>query len=100
MTTAAPVRPPHTSSGPLLTFHTTRQPQLLRIMTPRRIQILTLAANGHTNQQIAEHLVLSVETVKTHMRQIHAVLGARDRAHAVALGILRGFVPASAIHAA
>lgn len=71
----------------------------LRIMTPRKIEILTLAANGHSNAEIAALLVLSHETVKTHMQRIYMVLGARDRSHAVALGIARGFIEVSAVHA-
>lgn len=69
-----------------------RKSQTVLIMTPRRIEILVLAANGNTNADIARKLWLSEETIKTHMRKIHEVLGARDRSNAVALGIIRGFV--------
>ena len=64
----------------------------LPIMTPRRIEILRLAANGNTNAAIAQHLFISQNTVIDHMRDVFAVLGARDRAHAVALGLVRGFI--------
>lgn len=67
-------------------------PHLLRLMTPRRIEVLVLAANGHSNAEIANLLFVSADTVARHLQRVYMVLGARDRAHAVALGIKRGFV--------
>jgi DNA-binding NarL/FixJ family response regulator len=61
-------------------------------MTPRRIEVLVLAANGHSNAEIANLLFVSADTVARHLQKIYMVLGARDRAHAVALGIKRGFI--------
>lgn len=91
MTAPVQVGLPQTSGGPVPATPR-RKSKTVLIMTPRRIEILVLAANGNTNADIARQLWLSEETVKTHMRKIHDVLGARDRANAVALGILRGFV--------
>ena len=42
----------------------------LEILTPREQEVAWLTARGHTNQQIAETLVISPETVKTHVRHV------------------------------
>ena len=62
-----------------------RQAQL----SDREVEVIDLIANGFTNGEIGERLFLSEETVKSHLRNILAKLGARNRAHAVALA-LRG----------
>lgn len=61
-------------------------------LTPREIDILRLVAGGNANKQIAGTLSLSEETVKSHVRNILAKLGARDRTHAVSIGLKRGFI--------
>jgi DNA-binding CsgD family transcriptional regulator len=53
---------------------------------------LRLVADGRTNRQIASELGLSEHAVKDRLRALFRDLGARDRAHAVALGIRTGFV--------
>ncbi|MEU1908426.1 helix-turn-helix domain-containing protein [Streptomyces hygroscopicus] len=63
-----------------------------RVLTARRAELLTMAANGMSNADIARALWVSEDTVKSHFRHIYTVLGAKDRAHAVALGLVRGFV--------
>ena len=63
-----------------------------QLPTPREIDVLELISDGLGNREIAERLYLSEETVKTHIRSILAKLQARSRAHAVALGIRRGFI--------
>jgi DNA-binding NarL/FixJ family response regulator len=63
-----------------------------RGVTPQRIRVLTLAANGHTTEQIAHRLNLSINTVNGHFRGVFAALGARDRTHAVVLAIRAGYV--------
>lgn len=60
--------------------------------TVRQLEILQLIADGSPNDEIAAKLVVSVETVKTHIRQMLAKLGASNRAHAVALGLRSGLV--------
>ncbi|MEE2041747.1 response regulator transcription factor [Nocardiopsis sp. CT-R113] len=52
-------------------------------LTERESQTLTLIAQGLTNAEIADHLFLGVQTVKTHVSNILAKLGARDRTQAV-----------------
>jgi DNA-binding NarL/FixJ family response regulator len=58
-----------------------------RLLTKRQREILQLFANGHSTARVAKRLGLSGETVKTHTKQILARLEARDRAHAVAIGL-------------
>jgi len=50
----------------------------------RESQVLGLIASGRSNQQIADTLFISLHTVKTHVRRIHAKLGVERRTHAVA----------------
>lgn len=55
--------------------------------TDRELQILRGMSMGHSNSEIGRELFLSEDTVKTHARRLFQKLGARDRAHAVALGL-------------
>jgi ATP/maltotriose-dependent transcriptional regulator MalT len=55
-------------------------------LTRRELDILELIAHGFENHEIAERLVISTETVKSHVRHLRAKLGARNRAPAVAMG--------------
>jgi DNA-binding NarL/FixJ family response regulator len=52
-------------------------------LTPREAEILGLVAQGLTNPEIAEELVLSHHTIKTHINRIFAKTDSRDRAAAV-----------------
>lgn len=63
-----------------------------RALTRRQRQILQLFADGHSTVEIAHQLGLSVETVRTHTKGLISRLGARDRAHAVALGMRLGLI--------
>ena len=61
-------------------------------LTPREIDVLRLVAGGNANKEIAAQLSLTEETVKSHIRNILAKLGANDRTHAVAIGLKRGII--------
>ena len=52
-------------------------------LTPREAEVLKLIAAGLSNSEIADKLVLSNATVKTHVNRIFYKTGARDRAQAV-----------------
>jgi DNA-binding NarL/FixJ family response regulator len=54
-------------------------------LSERELAVIDLIANGLTNSEIGKRLFLAEETVKSHLRNILAKLGARNRAHAVAL---------------
>jgi DNA-binding NarL/FixJ family response regulator len=60
-------------------------PAALDELTPRELEVLVLIARGRSNREIAEDLVLSEATVKTHVKRVLAKLGVRDRVHAVVL---------------
>lgn len=57
----------------------------VRALTEREHQILVAVGRGWTNGEIAERLVLSESTVKTHVGRVLAKIGARDRVQAVIL---------------
>ncbi|MEU9834055.1 response regulator transcription factor [Streptosporangium sp. NPDC048047] len=61
-------------------------------ITERETEVLTLIAQGRSNQEIAEQLVLSEQTVKTHVGRILAKLGLRDRAQAIVYAYESGLV--------
>jgi pimeloyl-ACP methyl ester carboxylesterase/DNA-binding CsgD family transcriptional regulator len=63
-----------------------------RDLTQREIEVVGLLARGQTNQEIADHLVVSVRTVERHISNIYHKLGARGRAHATAYALTRGLV--------
>ena len=59
-------------------------------LPPRQREVVSLIAEGRTNREIAERLVVSAATVKTHVNHIFAKAGVRDRAQAVVYAYSRG----------
>jgi DNA-binding NarL/FixJ family response regulator len=72
---------------------TTPRP-VLDDLTPREREILQLVASGLSNDEIADRLVISPATSKTHVSRVMGKLGARDRAQLVILGYESGLVVA------
>lgn len=60
------------------------------ILSQRELQVLKLIALGHSNQEIADSLFISLHTVKTHTRRIHGKLRVERRTQAVAKAKLLG----------
>jgi ATP/maltotriose-dependent transcriptional regulator MalT len=60
-----------------------RAPPGLSELSDREREVLALIGAGLSNPEIAEHLVISMATVKTHVRHIFAKLDVRDRVQAV-----------------
>jgi DNA-binding NarL/FixJ family response regulator len=67
-------------------------PAPLEPLSTRELEVLQLVVRGYTNREIAYGLVLSPETVKTHLSNILGKLQARDRTHAAVIGIRQGLI--------
>jgi len=63
-------------------------------LTPREAEVLALIAEGLTNTEIADRLVVSAATVKSHVNHIFAKAGVRDRAQAVVYAYEHGLAEA------
>jgi DNA-binding NarL/FixJ family response regulator len=61
-------------------------------LSSREIDVLRLIATGNANKEIAGRLSISEETVKSHVANLLAKLGANDRTHAVTLALKRGII--------
>ncbi|MEU1437721.1 response regulator transcription factor [Streptomyces sp. NPDC005786] len=80
------VPPPRVASG---------EPELPDGMTPREAEVLVLIAEGMSNAEIARSLHISQATVKSHINNLFAKAGLRDRAQAVRYAYVRGLARSS-----
>jgi len=62
------------------------------LLSKREVEVLMLVALGHSNLQTSRDLLISEDTVKTHMKNIMSKLNAKDRTHAVTIGVRRGII--------
>src|SRR5207248_9357613 len=61
-----------------------------RLLTPREVEVLRVVADGGTNRDVAERLVISEATVKRHLDNAFAKLGVSTRAAAIAAALRAG----------
>lgn len=61
-------------------------------LTPRELEVLALAAEGHSGPELAQELVLSPATINTHFKNVHKKLEVRTRAAAVAKAMRLGII--------
>jgi DNA-binding NarL/FixJ family response regulator len=66
--------------------------QRMPALSKREREIMDLLAQGLTGEAVAERLVLSSETVKTHIRNAMAKLEASTRVHAIAIALREGYI--------
>jgi DNA-binding NarL/FixJ family response regulator len=69
------------------------KPQTVTALTDREREILVLVAQGLSNQQIADALVISERTARTHVSNILSKLGLASRTQAALLAIREGIAP-------
>ncbi len=70
-----------------------READALQALTPREREVFRLVAQGCTNAEIAERLVLSEKTVKTHVRNISNKLNLSGKSEMRVLAAQLGLVP-------
>jgi DNA-binding CsgD family transcriptional regulator len=68
-------------------------------LSTREIEVLELLTTGATNRQIAQELVVSVNTVKVHLRNIYTKLGVESRTEATLIAIREGLVVVPGVEA-
>ncbi len=71
------------------------QTRVLSILTRREVEVLRLMAAGRTNQQIADELVISAGTVKSHVKRVLRKLHATNRAEAASAYVRLASIPGS-----
>ena len=70
-----------------------RQPvETVPRLSQREKQVMAAVARGYNNQEIARHLILSADTVKTHVSRVLVKLSARDRTHATVRALELGLL--------
>ncbi|KKE99737.1 response regulator transcription factor [Mycolicibacterium obuense] len=86
---------PSVTARVLTTYRTAASdpaPDAVSELTPRELDVLTLVAKGRSNGEIAEELVISGVTVKSHIGRIFGKLGLRDRPAAIVYAYRHGLV--------
>ncbi len=91
----APAKHATSSVAPEVPQHiaeSTKLAQTLRVLTPREMEVLKLVAEGYTNQEIADRLVLSIKTVQAHRANVMEKLELHDVTHLVRFAIRHGLI--------
>jgi LuxR family maltose regulon positive regulatory protein len=76
-------QPRHSHTRPVARNQLAQDQMLIRRLTPREMDVLRCMAQGASNQQIAEQLVITIDTVKRHITNIFTKLGVSNRTQAV-----------------
>lgn len=63
-----------------------------KALTDRELEVLRLASDGLTSRAIAERLIISERTVKSHLAATYRKLGVESRAAATAVAVQRGLI--------
>lgn len=66
---------------------------LIEPLSEREVEVLRLLAQGMTNKDIAQTLILSVRTIEAHLRNIYGKLGVRSRTEAALWAVEHGYGP-------
>ena len=69
-----------------------RHPFAGQVLSERELEVIRLVAQGRSNQEIADELFLSVETVRTYLRRMFAKLSVNDRTHLAVLAHQAGLL--------
>ena len=85
-------RRPATRGSDVVLDESEHPPAEGKCLSDRQLEVLTLIAEGLSNQEICVRLDLALETVKTHVTHILQRLSARSRAHAVGIGYKHGLL--------
>jgi len=80
-----------TNAGPETTI-TAKQVKPDSVLSTRELEVLSLVGNGATNREIAEKLIISEHTVKSHLRSILSKLNIRNRQQAAAYAEREGLI--------
>jgi DNA-binding NarL/FixJ family response regulator len=70
-----------------------QEPQPHDTLTDRETEVLMLLAEGLSNAAIAERLVVSVHTVRNHVANLSAKLGAHSKLEALSIAMREGLLP-------
>lgn len=80
---------------PLMAGSPKEPTNLIRTLSEREREVLTMVAQGHTNQAVADRLVLSVKTVESYRARLMTKLGLRNRAELTQLAMEAGLLASS-----
>jgi DNA-binding NarL/FixJ family response regulator len=67
-------------------------------LSPREVEVLALITRGYSNKEITERLVLTSNTLKSHIRAIYHKIGVTSRSQAVGWAVQNGFAPPHTEH--
>jgi two-component system response regulator NreC len=64
----------------------------LRLLSRREVEVLRLLGQGHTNQETADRLAVSIKTIETHRKRLSAKLGLKSRAELFRFAVESGLL--------